>query len=220
MSRRVVASLLVFLLAGVSLPGHVAPLGVVTEAANARLSAAAVSAGATVYDGDRLATDAQGALRLRSGAALLYLPGQSGVTLHSAAAGTQASLTAGTLVFSAAKAAAMEIHADEARIRPAKDEPTVAQVTMVGPKELRVFARRGALAFSYREETEMIPEGASYRVILDPPDTAETPAQRGPVSGPRKPGKYNKAFFFVIFGAVGATTVWAVHEAWESPDKP
>jgi hypothetical protein len=220
MSRRIMASLLALLMAGVSLPAHIAPLGVVTEASDAHLSAAAASAGATVYEGDRLSTGSGGALRLRSGAALLYLPGQSGVTLHSAAAGTQANLTAGTLVFSAAKAAAMEIDADEARIRPAKDEPTVAQVTMVGPKELRVFARRGSLAFSYRNETEMIPEGASYRVILDPPDTAEPAAQRRPVSGPRKPGKYNKAFFFVIFGAVGATTVWAAHEAWESPDKP
>src|SRR5207253_2514312 len=145
----------VFLLAGVPLPGRPAltpnllPLGVVTQASDAHFNSAKVSAGATIYDGDGLSTEAEGALQFRGSAAQLYLPGSSGVILRGLPMGTQAQLQTGTVVFSTAKAAAMEIIADEAFIRPRADAPTVVQVTIVGPKELQISARRGTLQFSY-----------------------------------------------------------------------
>ena len=111
----------------------------------------------------------------------------------------------------------MEILADEALIRPVADGPTIAQVTLIGPKELQVRARRGTLWFSYRNEAATIPEGASYRILLDPPEASSMPqTQRGPV----KAGHENR-FFKIISVATGALiTVWAVHEAFESPDRP
>jgi hypothetical protein len=66
----------------------------------------------------------------------------------------------------------MEVLADEAFIRPIADGPTVAQVTVLGPKELQITARRGALELSYRNETEKIAEGTSCRVLLDAQDDA------------------------------------------------
>jgi hypothetical protein len=190
---------------------------VVTRASGAHYNAAGVSTGATVYDGDRLSTESDGLLQFRGPGALLYLPGLSGITLHGLPNGAQVQLRLGSLVFSTYKAAAMEVLADEAFIRPAGDGPTVAQVTVVGPKELRITARRGALELSYRNETEKIAEGTSCRVLLDSPESAAQPfPQRGPV----KAANENKRLKIVMVAAIGWATEWAVHEALESPDRP
>ncbi len=226
MGRRSLAVVLVCLLLGIPLPGAAPPLGIVTQSSRGHLSAADASAGATIYDGDRLSTDAGGVLRLRTGASLMYLAEHTSVTLHSAATGALADLAGGSLVFSSAQASAMEIRAREARIRAAENVPTVAQISILGPKELRVTARRGALEITYRDETERIPEGASYRVLLDP-SPADIPYAangRGPGSWPGKPpnpaAKTSKAFFFYLAATTTVVTIWALHEAWESPDSP
>jgi hypothetical protein len=223
MSRRALATVLVYLLAGIPLPArpagapNVLPLGIVTQASRAHFNAANVSTGATIYDGDGLSTDAEGALQFRGPAAFVYLPGSSGVTLHALLKGTQAQLQTGTLVFSTAKAAGMEIIADNAFIRPVADGPTSAQVTIIGPKELQINARRGALQFSYAGETEKLAEGASYRILLEQPDATPLPrSQRGPV----KAGHENRFFKIVVIVAIGWTTEWALHEVFESPDRP
>ena len=223
MPHRLLATMLVFLLVGIPVPARSAgtpnllTVGTVTQASGAHFNAATVSAGATIYDGDGLSTDANGALQFHSPASLVYLPGASGVTLHSLANGTQVQLRNGALVFSVARAAAMEILADEALIRPVADGPTIAQVTLIGPKELQVRARRGTLWFSYRNEAATIPEGASYRILLDPPEASSMPqTQRGPV----KAGHENRFFKIISVTTVALITVWAVHEAFESPDRP
>jgi len=186
---------LTFFLMGIPLPAWPAgilALGVVTQASTAHFNAARVSAGATVYDGDRLSTESEGLLQFRDAGSLLYLPDRSGVTLHRLRNGTQAHLRTGGLIFSSVRASAMEILANDAFIRPAADVPTVAQVTLVDPKELQITARRGALEFSYHSETENIAEGASYRIVLDPADPPsvlpKTSRSRSPVAGARVSG--------------------------------
>lgn len=222
MPRRALATMLVFLLAGISLPARPAstpnllPLGVVTQASGAHFQAARISAGATIYDGDGLSTEAEGSLQFRGSAAVFYLPGSSGVTLHGLPVGTQAQLQTGTLVFSTAKAVAMEILADGAFIRPLADGPTIAQVTIVGPKELQIRARRGALQFAYAGETEKISEGASYRVVLDPPEAAPPFPQRIPT----KAGRESKKYKIIAIVAIGWATAWGFHEVFESPARP
>jgi hypothetical protein len=220
MCRRILATTLAFLLTGISLPARPAgmtALGVVTQASAAHFNDSKISAGATVYDGEHLSTESEGLLQFRGAGALLYLPGQSGVTLRGLPNGTQAQLRTGSLVFSTSKAAAMEVLADEAFIRPATDAPTVAQVTVVGPKELQITARRGALEFSYRNETEKIAEGTSCRVLLDSPQSAAPPF---PQRVPANAGRENRKFKIVVIVLIGWATEWAVHEALESPDRP
>ena len=102
--------------------------------------------------------------------------------------GTQANLSAGTLVFTASHLSALEIFADSAHIRAAVDTTTVGQVTVIGPKTLYIYARQGALLFSYEDETEVIPEGKAYRVMLDPPEMIRRQQQASrvlPSSRPR-----------------------------------
>src|SRR5215472_5030236 len=79
------------------------PVGIVTEANDASLEHGSVSPGATRYDGDRLSTESDGALRLRSSAAMIYVSGSSAVTLRGMPENeksTEAERHSGTLLFS------------------------------------------------------------------------------------------------------------------------
>lgn len=155
---------LVSTLLGISLPFSAATvpgwaadpaiiLGVVTHSDGGHIGETDLSEGTTIYDGDCLSTEEDGKLAVHTRTANLQLEAESNGTVRQASGGgTAAELNAGTLVFSAARAAGVEIHADGALIQPAADGPTVAHVCMVGPKELGIYARRGDLEFSYREQ--------------------------------------------------------------------
>lgn len=226
MIRRFLASFLVFAMAAGEFPvraAGVSALGVVTQASHANLSSANVSAGATVYDGDSFSTASDGLLRVRAGAAQLYLPGQSGVKLHSVSGGTLAQLTGGTLVFSSAKAAAMDIEIAQAHIRPAADQPTVAQISVAGPKMIDIRAQRGSLQFSYNGDTQLVPEGAAYRFVLDPTDEELSTSAAPAFPDQKRPGpgrKRRKAFIYFLIGAGAAIAAVVTVKALESPDKP
>lgn len=198
-------------------------LGTVVSAERARVSDAAATAGTTVFDGDRLRTEAQGALQVRAGAARLYLAGSSSATLASEGGIPSAILHAGTAIFSTATAKGFQLRAGTAQIRLQADVPTVAQVAITGPKELLVTSRRGGLAITVDDETQIISEAGSYRVLLDPPAAPEPQGPRGAGSRrggglPRKAGR-NK-FLIIVVTATAALTIFAVHEALESPDRP
>ncbi len=229
MLRRIMVFLLVCALAAGEFPAHaagVAVVGVVTQASRANIASSNVTAGANVYDGDLLTTASDGLLRVRSGAAQFYLTGQSGVRMSAAPTGALVQLTAGTLVFSSANAAAMDVEVAQAHIRPTSDQPTVAQVSVVGPRTIEVRARRGALRFSYGQESQLVPEGASYRFILDPSieesavgNAPGNPAPPFPGNrGPKFPGK--SRFVYLAIGTAAVLTIIAIDEALESPNKP
>jgi len=212
-----------FLLAGTSAPGPPEVLGVVVLADRARLNNAAVSEGATVYDGDNFSTEEGGALRLRCNAAMLELAEKSVALVHHAGGGSQglqaqAELLQGTLVFSVAQAAELEIEARAAHIRPAANGRTAALVSVIGPKELHIYARRGAVLFSYRGESATITEGESFEVILDPSEDGSGKKQTTPPAHRR-----SKAFLLIAAGAAAAAVlVYKNHEHkdMESPDRP
>jgi hypothetical protein len=205
-----------------SAPAPPTVLGIVVGADRAHLNSGAVSEGATVYDGDHFSTEAGGMLRLRGDGTTLDLAEESAVIVRSrvnGAPGTEAELSRGTLVFGATRAAALEITAQETLTRPAADIRTIGQVSVIGPRELRIYARRGALQFSYRGETRTIGEGEAYRVILDPLE--DDPKKKAVV----KPGRQRNAFLFVAIGggAVGAAVIIFEnhrHSYMESPDRP
>lgn len=210
------------LVAWSSAPARPTVVGVVEEADRVRLNNGVVSAGATVYDGDRFSTEAGGMLLLRGNAGMFELGEESEVVVRSPANGVQGvavELSEGTLVFSAARVVAAEVVALEAHVRPSADSRTVWQVSVTGPKELRVCARRGGLKFSYRGETETIAEGAAYRVILDP--AQDEPAKKGPV----KAARHRNTFLLVaLAGGAAAATAVILYEnhrhKMESPDRP
>ena len=204
-----------------SAPATPATLAVVAGADHAHLNGAAVSEGATVYDGDRCSTEAGGMMLLRSEASSFDLTEESAVIVRSQVDGAQSmelELNRGTLTFRAGRAAALAIAVQEALIRPANDVPTIGQVTIAGPKELRIYARRGSLQFSYGGDTQTIAEGESYRVILDPPEDGTQ--KKEAVKNRRR-----RTFLLVAIGGGGAGVAAFIlenhkHKNVESPDHP
>ena len=228
MLRRLFAFLVILALAVGEIPSQaagVSAIGVVTQAYGANLSRANVSTGATVFDGDSFSTAPDGLLRVRAGAAQLYLAGQSSFKPNSAPNGMLAQLTGGTLVFSSAKAAAIDVEFAQAHIRATSDQPTVVQLSVLSPRMIEIRTNRGAIQFSYKDETETIPEGKNARVLLDPTDeevpvlATATPAFPDQQQ-PRRGRKRRLAFFIFWGGAAAITTGILLHYALESPDKP
>jgi hypothetical protein len=193
-------------------------LGVVVYSDGGMIGESDASEGTTVYDGDRLSTMEDGGLRVNLRTARVQLANQSTVALHSAEKGAEADLSSGGVVFSAALKSGIEVHANGAEIRPAADGPTIGHVLIAGPKDLRIFARRGALEFSYRGESRVISEGAAYRVQLNPVgENAEADSDPNPI----KTGSHKPLFIFIAIGAAAAVaSIIHVFRNIESPEKP
>jgi len=223
--RQFLALEIAFLLTANSAAARPPVLGVVVEASRVHVNTGEVSTGATVYDGDRFTTDAGGMLVLRGDAITLELVEESTLIVRrraeNEARSTEAELTRGSLIFSAERAAALDVAVLAARVHPRADVRTVAQVSITEPKELSIYARRGSLQFSYRGETATIAEGAALRIVLDPPD--DESGSMGTV----KPSKQRKAFLLSAIGAGVAAASMLEYEKHhhhrrhvESPDRP
>lgn len=203
--------------------------GTVVSAERAHVGNAAASVGATVFAGDKLDTERVGSLQIRAGAARLLLTASSSLVWGAEGGSPSATLMGGTAAFSTAGAKAFVLHAGSAAFRPRGDEPTVANVTWLNPKELVVRCSRGAVLIAVEDDVRVIPEGAAYRVVLDPeaagrlggraPAPAATPARaQWGQKPPIKTGKSN--FIWYAIGFTALVTGFAVYEELESPDRP
>jgi hypothetical protein len=213
------------LLASSTLGSSALGLGTVVSADRAHVGTAAASAGSTVFAGDKLDTEQAGSMQVRVGAARLVLTGSSRVVWGTDDGAPSATLTGGTAAFSTANAKAFVLHAGTAVFRPRDDEPTVANVTLLSPKELVVRCTRGALLIGVDDDVRVIPEGTAYHVILDPDATIPAgalPASPDPSAwGQQRPIKAGKSkFIWYAIALTAIVTAFAIYEACESPDKP
>ncbi len=225
-TQRLLAIAMTFFLAGIPGGGNADVLGVVVLADHASSGSLAAAEGTTIYDDDRLSTDAGGALRLQVGEAFVSLAEQSCVMVHKGASGVtkefEAELVSGSAVLSVAGGADAEIVASGARVRSLGAPRGVVQVQMVKPLELVVFARKGPAAISYRGKSETVEEGRSVRVLLNPDEDG------GPdVQGAKRSGRRGKAFVIVAVGAATAAGIVLLsrggnggRKGVESPDRP
>jgi hypothetical protein len=160
--------------------GGYSPVGLVLQADRARVGDDWAATGATVFDGERLWTDNAGSLRVRLGGSQAYLPPKSAAIVHQADGGFAANLQVGTVVLSSASGDSFHLVANGATIQPHTNQPTVAQVTLVSPSELLLYSRRGALEVFMEDQLEIVPEGGSYRMMIQPAD----PSPQGPEGYP------------------------------------
>jgi len=197
-------------------------LGTVVYADRAHVGAAQASVGATLYSGDRLSTDQSGSVQVRAGAARLLLSSASSATFSQDDATPAATLTLGSAIFSAANSNAFALHVASAVIRPNTNQPTIGQVTVLNSKELIVKSTRGSLSIAVEDDVREIPEGAAYRVVLDP-SAAGPQGPRG-AGGKGSGGPPIKAarskFIWYAVGVTAVVTFFAVQEVFESPDRP
>ena len=222
-ARSVLALLVSFSLLGT--PVRAAPsssLGTVVYADRAHVGAAQASVGVTVFSGDRLSTEMTGSVQVRAGAARLLLASASMATFSQEDSNPAATLTHGSATFSTANSKAFALHVGSAIIRPNTDQPTIGQVTVLTPKELIVKSTRGSLSIAVEDDVRVIPEGVGYRIVLDP----NAPDPQGPrgagtkgYGGPPIRAARSRFIWYAI-AITSAITVFALHEAFESPARP
>ena len=203
------------------------PFGAVITADRAHIGEASADVGTTVYGGDRVSTDAQGSMQMRAGAARLLLLGASSAIVDDNGGAPSARLVSGTATFSTGNAHAFTLYASKAAIRANTDAPTIGTVIYVNEKELLVSARRGSLIVSVEDEEQVIPEGTSYRVLLDPPaEAAQGPEGAGGDRGHGQnrgggPLKAGRSRFILVAGIlIGIGTGVAIWAACTSPWSP
>ncbi|HUN63258.1 MAG TPA: hypothetical protein VMU53_14775 [Candidatus Sulfotelmatobacter sp.] len=227
--RALGAAVLAFSLTSVPLWGaatpNVAPLGTIIAADRAHVGSAAADVGTTVYAGDRLSADNPGSVQLRAGAARFLLQSGSTAVVESSEGAPSADLLAGTATFSTGNAHAFTLYASTAAIRAQTDAPTIGQVTFLNPKELVVTARRSGLTVTVADETQVVKEGESFRVLLDPSDGQEPAgAGSGNSQGPTQSGGPLKAgrsrFLIMATALTAAGTGVAIYYSLESPSHP
>ena len=209
-------------------PKTASSLGTIVTAEHARIGDSSAEAGTTVFSGDRLTTEREGSVQIRAGAARLLLQNASTATLNDTEGAPSAKLVHGTATFSTGNSKAFTLFASRAAIRAQSDGPTIGQVTYLNEKELLVVSKRGPLTITVDGETEVITDGAAYRVMLDPPPTmAQGPEGAGAhkedhrrgMSGP--PLHAGRNYFLITAVGVSAlVTGFAVSEALESPNRP
>lgn len=231
--RSVVASILVITI-GIS-PGWTATgpaFGTIISADRAHVGSGPVSSGATVFGGDRLLTDETGSLQVRAGSARLMLSSASIAVLAKDPTSPAASLTRGTAIFSTVSSRAFTLHVGNMTIRPGTDQPTVAQVSVVGPKQLLVRSTRGSLTVAVDDDVRVIPESMSYRIVLDPSEAelAAAEASAASAQGPEGVGARGKGrpplragrnrFIWYAIGIAGIVTGISLWKALESPSSP
>ena len=184
-----------------------APLGMVLQADRAQVGADITSGGATIYEGDRLETVADGTLRARLGGPQIYLRPNTAAEVHGLSNGFAASLMHGTVVVSSAKGQDFQLLADGATIRPVGAQATVAQVTWINDKELLLTSNRGAIEVSMGDEVKTIEAGNSYRMEVETADPGSQQAGSVPT------GRRRRLVFYLIAGGVAAgigITIWRV----------
>jgi hypothetical protein len=211
MSRRLLAVALSCLLSSAALPGQTVPAGIVLQSASARLNTTDATVGTTIFDGDRMETQEKGALSLRSGQVQLTLSEQSTVWMNHENLILTPTLQRGTVTFRAENGTGVEIRADDVRVRPHSQLLTVGEVTLQ-ECDVLVTARTQALEVTAGKETKILEEGKTYRVVRKGAcGAAQNHVPLSPING---------RFFLLPIAIAAPITIWAVHEALESPDRP
>lgn len=217
-ARAILIALLITALGDVpALAAAAKSLGTVILAEGAQLDNADASAGTSVFPGDELRTSQGGKLRLRLGAAQVYLLADSVATLEDASAVVLMKLTRGTAGFSTPGSQVVEIDTPQAVIRSngrssgrsnghatgrsGDKELSHGEVTIAGPNELVVSSFRGAMDIDIDGGIYTITEGHAYRVVMEP---QEPPGAR--IKEVRSIGnrRRSRAGFYAITGGGAA----------------
>lgn len=194
-------------------------IGVLTIATHAYLEGAVAFPGLSVFEAERLSTEAEGRLGIRAGRSVLTLGEKTEVWLIPLNGGLHVDMSQGSVHFAVAEHEPIEIHAADTIVSTAGMQAVQGSVTLLGPKILQITAERGDLNFGFQQEYRRLPQGQTYRIYLDGgPGTSDgtAPSSVGP-STKAGPGK---AIYFIVGAGVGGATAWGIHEALRSGNAP
>jgi len=157
---------------------------------------------------------AAGALRIRAGAAQIYLLADSAAILADAAPGLSAQVVRGALGFSSSGTERIEVRASDAVIRPKNAQPVHGQVSLINSDELVVTSYRGSLEIVVGDQLVTLTEASSFRVVLEP-------EPQGPEGADKEKARHRRAmFFWLTVAVIAAGTGIGVWRATVSPDHP
>lgn len=202
------------------------PLGILTLAYGAHLNASDAFAGLSVFDGERVSTDAGGKLGVRIGASVITLMEKSVATLQRTGDGVHVDLDTGSVYVWSAESNPLEVHVEGALLRPHGSHQLQAQILMCEPKILQITTRQGSVDFFYGKEFRVLPEGQTYRIYLESEDDPRNSADAG--EGTQKAGMSTgkKVAYFILGGVGSGLAAWGIHDliqsnnGVESPAKP
>jgi len=220
MARSALAALVVASLCNFpSMASSEKSLGFVAQAEHARLDNIAVAVGANVFAGDAFDTGANGTLRLRFGSSQLYLLPMSAAKIARSSDGALVAVVRGTAGFSSPASSQLALETPGGILRAAAGKPAHGQVTMRGENEFIVSAFRGDLVLDNDGELHSIPEGKSYRVVVE--QEKDTVSANNPdfVPAQNHHRKRRIIFALILTGAVGFATYQIYQELSESPSK-
>ncbi|MGH9736205.1 MAG: hypothetical protein ACRD8A_16630 [Candidatus Acidiferrales bacterium] len=149
---------------------NTSPFGVVVLADLAQVGGTKLVLGSTLYAGDSLQTEDGGSLRLTLGGGQVYLLSSSAADLLRSGPVFQASITRGTVGFSALTDKQFQIVTPEGIVEAANGLPAFGQVTFAGKYDIVISAYTGALVLHRGNQTLMVKAGQSYYVSLVPDD--------------------------------------------------
>jgi hypothetical protein len=194
-------------------------LGSIAETNEAHLDGVNAFSGATLYTGDVVDTDNQGTLRLRVGSGQLYLSASSSASLEQRAGLASITLARGSAAFSLPDPMQFELETPAGTLRGSGTHATSGQVTILGPSQIVVTASRGDLILDNDGELNMIPEGRSYRIVIEQQDQSDSGADN---QTPKQAHRHRRKLLFILLGvgAVVAITIPFWHLGSESQDKP
>ena len=237
-----VAAFFVFSCVSVPVPAQTPPanpaLGLVAKSVSGHIGDAAASEGATVFSGDSLSTEDAGSMLVRVGPLSLELQGSTAVHIYRAPYGAIVELNRGTVVYTTPGTHEnIVIVASDVRATPVLALADLGRVSMDNPCEITVYSQRGQVNVQVGSESHLIEEAKAYRVHAVSeisyreyvsPDANDyhhyhehrpcAPVEMAKGKLPLAPG--HSRFLYLTAGVAGIATVWAVHEALESPNRP
>jgi hypothetical protein len=224
---------------------QLAPTGVVTNSINAMIGSAAVSEGATVFSGDLLRTGDQGRLNVQSGTVQFVLGQNSSARIFRNGTRTIVEIERGTLAYTTnGPNEDIFLFALDVRIVPKTVLPAAGQVSILSRCDVSVTAIRSTIDVTSGRETKTVEESRSFRVISDfgvdyrdswqpvlsdypeYPREAEYHRSHGHVACPAAVRQAPVSalaggrFREIAIGIALIVTIPAVHELFESPDRP
>ncbi|HEY6905251.1 MAG TPA: hypothetical protein VI216_13155 [Candidatus Acidoferrales bacterium] len=158
------------------------PIGMVVAADHAYLDHASAATGASVYSDDALVTEQGGSLRLSVGPSQIYLLSLSSASLEPRDDKVQARVDRGTLGFSTARPAQLEIQTPLGLVHGADANPIFGQVSLVNPSTLRISSYEGTLVVEDVDGGQkIIAQGETYEgtLVADASGGSNNPPKKG-----------------------------------------
>jgi|GEM_PF-2386733 len=215
-------------------------LGLVLQTQNGRIGGSLTSEGSTIFPGDILNTDSDGALKVRIGQTTYELLSDTTVVFYVGQSSPIAELRRGTLAVSNnSPSEGFVIYASDVRIVSDEARPIEGFVSFKSPCELEVRSQQGVMNVVAGSEKKTVDHDHAYRVVpehsvadareaISPEDPdyhknhkhtgCAAPIAQHAVKGPVMAA--NSHFTELALGATAIPVIFTVFKAFESPDRP